>query len=140
MWSADDGPFEGKHYRLAETLCSPQPLHRPRVLIGGTGEKKTLRLVAQYADACNLFAGADPAGTAAKLQVLERHCADVGRDPAEVDRTILYVGPLDDAFLPAMEAYAALGVSTVHVMPPAGPPEQWVAERLAPVVPRLRDL
>ena len=61
MWSDDDGPFEGEHYRLGRTLNSPQPLRRPHppILIGGGGEKKTLRLVAQYAQACNLFGGDD---------------------------------------------------------------------------------
>ena len=58
MWSDDDGPYEGRHYQLAETICSPRPISspRPRILIGGSGERKTLRLVARYADACNLFA------------------------------------------------------------------------------------
>lgn len=142
MWGEETGPFEGKHYRLAETLCSPRPLRAPRILVGGSGEKKTLRLVAQYGDACNLFA-ADPDPVAHKLRVLDEHCAAVGRDPAEVDRTILYVGGgLDDTdeFLGRMEAYAAMGISTVHLMPPAGAPEQWVAETLAPLVPRLQAL
>ncbi|MGH3932269.1 MAG: LLM class F420-dependent oxidoreductase, partial [Pseudonocardiaceae bacterium] len=60
MWSDDEGPYEGKHFRLAETICRPAPLSspRPKVLIGGSGERKTLRFVARYADACNLF----PAG------------------------------------------------------------------------------
>jgi F420-dependent oxidoreductase-like protein len=143
MWSDDNGPFTGKHYQLAETLCSPQPLHRPRVMVGGSGERKTLRLVAQYADACNLFAG-DTSTVAAKLEVLRRHCEDVGRTYDEIDKTILYVGPngsLDDrdAFVRDMEGYAELGVSTVHVMP-TGRLEQWVAERVAPVVPALHSL
>ena len=64
MWSEDDGPFEGRHYRLAETLNSPQPLRTPPILVGGGGEKKTLRLVAKYADRCNLFVSPDPAGPA----------------------------------------------------------------------------
>ena len=57
MWSDDDGPYEGRHYRLAETICSPRPIRqpRPRILVGGSGERKTLRLVARYADACNLM-------------------------------------------------------------------------------------
>lgn len=61
MWDPENnGPFEGTHYQLAETLCAPQPLHRPTVLIGGSGERKTLRLVAQYGDACNLFGSSPP--------------------------------------------------------------------------------
>ena len=85
MWSDDNGPYEGRHYRLDETLCSPMPVStpRPRILIGGGGERKTLRLVAQYADACNLFGGPDE--VAHKLDVLRRHCDAVGRDP-ERDR------------------------------------------------------
>ena len=72
MWSDDDGPYEGKHYRLAETLCSPPPVQQPRptLMIGGAGEKKTLRLVARYADACNLF-GSDRDVVAHKLEVLQ---------------------------------------------------------------------
>src|ERR1700727_211814 len=75
MWSDDDGPYQGDHYQLAETICSPRPLQtpRPRILIGGSGERKTLRLVAQYADACNLVA-ISPEVVAHKLEVLERHC------------------------------------------------------------------
>jgi F420-dependent oxidoreductase-like protein len=97
MWSDDDGPYTGTHYQLAETLCVPQPVRRPhpRILIGGSGEKKTLRLVAQYADACNLFdTGAD--GVRHKLEVLERHCADVGRDPAEIERSCGVQGQPDE--------------------------------------------
>jgi F420-dependent oxidoreductase-like protein len=65
MWSDDDGPFEGKYYQLAETICSPRPIQQPapKILIGGSGERKTPKLVARYADACNLFA-ADPAEVA----------------------------------------------------------------------------
>src|SRR6476646_5102623 len=90
MWSDDNGVYEGKHYRLEETLCSPMPVSspRPRIMIGGSGERKTLRLVAQYADACNIFGGADE--VAHKLDVLRRHCDAVGRDPNEIEVTATY--------------------------------------------------
>ena len=94
MWSDDDGPFEGTHYRLAETICAPQPLHRVPVMVGGNGERKTLRLVAQHADACNLVLGGDdPAAEARhKLAVLRAHCEDVGRPYDEVRRTAMLPG------------------------------------------------
>jgi F420-dependent oxidoreductase-like protein len=86
MWSEDDGPYEGKHYHLARTLNSPQSLSRPHppILVGGAGERKTLRLVAQYADACNIF---DTPELAHKLQVLREHCERLGRDYDEIEKT-----------------------------------------------------
>jgi len=92
MWSDDDSPYTGTHYKLGRTLNSPQSLRRPHppILIGGGGEKKTLRLVAQYADACNLFDnGLGPEGIPRKLDVLRRHCEDVGRDYADIEKTVL---------------------------------------------------
>jgi F420-dependent oxidoreductase-like protein len=91
MWSDNNGPYEGKYYRLAETLCNPQPLSQPHppVLIGGGGEQKTLRLVAQYADACNLFARIGIDSVRAKLDVLKRHCDAVGRDYTQIEKTAL---------------------------------------------------
>ena len=88
MWSGSEAPFDGKHYHLARTLNSPQVLSRPHppILIGGAGEKKTLRLVARYADACNI-AVYDPAQAAHKLEVLREHCATEGRDYAEIEKT-----------------------------------------------------
>lgn len=89
MWSDDNGAYRGKHNHLAETLCSPQPLSRPRppVLVAGGGERKTLRLVAQYADACNLFG--TPELVAPKLEILKRHCSALGRDYASIEKTTL---------------------------------------------------
>jgi F420-dependent oxidoreductase-like protein len=89
MWSDDDGPYHGKHNQLDRTLCSPQPLSRPHppILVAGGGEKKTLRLVAQYADACNVFG--EPAAAAAKLAILKGHCDALGRDYDTIDRTTL---------------------------------------------------
>jgi F420-dependent oxidoreductase-like protein len=91
MWSGQRTPYQGTHYQLTETLNSPQPLTRPHppILIGGSGEKKTLRLVAQYADACNLFAGAGIAVVRHKLDVLKQHCERLGRDYATIEKTTL---------------------------------------------------
>jgi F420-dependent oxidoreductase-like protein len=88
MWSDSEAPYEGKHYHLERTLNSPQPLTRPRppILIGGGGERKTLRLVAKYADAWNISAY-DLKETAHKIDVLRQHCADVGRDYDEIEKT-----------------------------------------------------
>lgn len=89
MWRGDEKPYRGRHYSLERPLNSPQSLSRPHppIMIGGGGEKKTLRLVAQYADACNLFAGRDEAR---KLDVLRQHCEAVGRDYDTVYKTAYY--------------------------------------------------
>jgi F420-dependent oxidoreductase-like protein len=91
MWSAEVKPYSGKHYHLEEAMNNPPPLSRPHppVMIGGMGEKKTLRLVAQYADACNLFAYGGAGTIRHKLEVLRRHCENVGRDYEEIERTAL---------------------------------------------------
>ncbi len=87
-WSGDGSPFHGKYYSLEEPLLSPEAVSkpRPRILIGGSGEQKTLRLVARYADACHINAS-DPAEGRRKLDVLRQHCADVGRDEGEIEKT-----------------------------------------------------
>ncbi|MDN5919543.1 MAG: LLM class F420-dependent oxidoreductase [Pseudonocardia sp.] len=115
MWSDDEGTFEGKHYRLGRTLNVPQSLTRPHppILIGGGGEKKTLRLVAQYAQACNLFGGPD---LERKLDVLRQRCDEVGRDYDDVEKTVM--APLDPsdptALVEQLQGYAKLGVQHVH--------------------------
>ena len=113
MWSGEAKPYQGRHYQLAETLCVPAPLHEPHppILIGGQGEKKTLRLVAEYGDACNLFDYAGPAEVARKLDVLRGHCEAVGRPYEDIERTSL---------------------STVHLAPGA--------ESVADVIARLEAL
>lgn len=92
MWSDDEGPFDGRFTNAQRLLNSPQPLSRPYppIMIGGGGEKKTLRLVAQYGDACNLF---NTSELPRKLDVLRQHCADVGRDYDEITKTVYH--PLD---------------------------------------------
>ena len=92
MWEGDESPYAGQHYQLERPLNVPQSLRRPHppILIGGGGEKKTLRLVAQYADACNLFdLGLGPEGIPRKLEIIRQHCEDVGRDYAEIEKTCL---------------------------------------------------
>ncbi|MFF2327876.1 MULTISPECIES: LLM class F420-dependent oxidoreductase [unclassified Streptomyces] len=137
MWSDDNGPFQGRHYRLAETLCVPEPIgERPPIMIGGGGERKTLLLVARYADACNLFAtGQDE--VAHKLDVLRAHCRAEGRDYDAIAKTVMYNGPVldrPDRFLADAEAYADLGITEIQVLPDRHPVSftQQVAERLVP--------
>jgi F420-dependent oxidoreductase-like protein len=88
MWRGDESPFEGEHYKLERPLNSPPALRRPHppILIGGGGEKKTLRLVAKYADACNLFGNEE---LPRKLDVLREHCEREGRDYGEIEKTAL---------------------------------------------------
>jgi F420-dependent oxidoreductase-like protein len=108
MWSDQNGPYHGKYYQLTETLNSPQPLSKPHppILIGGGGEKKTLRLVAQYADACNLFAQMGIDSVQAKLDVLKRHCDTAGRDYAEIEKTTLGTVHLEPGHLSTTDVIA----------------------------------
>lgn len=140
MWSDDDGPYEGTHYRLAETLSHPQPLTRPHppILIGGGGEKKTLLLVARYAQACNLFA-TSAEDVANKLDVLRGHCDAEGRDYDAITKTAVIPRPVLadlDGSLALVEELAKLGVSEVQVMPDRHPVE-FATEVVEKVVPRL---
>ena len=119
MCSGDEGPYTGRHYRLGRTLNSPMPLSqpRPRILIGGGGETKTLRLVARYADACNLFAGPE---LERKLDVLREHCRAEGRDYDSLEKTVTYRFDVGDdgsgveELLADLERMSALGVDVVH--------------------------
>jgi F420-dependent oxidoreductase-like protein len=88
MWSGEVKPFNGKHYQLPEPICRPLPLSKPHppILIGGGGERKTLRLVARYGDACNLFVTPD---LPHKLDVLKEHCAAENRPYEEIEKTVL---------------------------------------------------
>lgn len=145
MWSDNDGPYQSKHYHLAETINLPQPPRgRVPILIGGEGEKKTLRLTAQYSDACNLFGGPEPEDierTKHKLAVLRDHCTRLGTDYDAIEKTILYRGaPIEekDAFLRQLERYAELGISLVTVMPPAYQnPAEWARQVVTDLVPRV---
>jgi F420-dependent oxidoreductase-like protein len=91
MWSGSEEPYQGKYYQLERPLNSPQTLQRPHppILIGGVGERKTLRLVAQYADACNIFARLGDEEIKRKFEVLRQHCDAIGRPYGDIQKTTL---------------------------------------------------
>jgi F420-dependent oxidoreductase-like protein len=119
MWAADASPFHGSHHRAEQPISSPPPLTRPRppILVGGMGERKTLRLVAEYADACNLFDIPDGGKTIRhKLDVLARHCEELDRDPATIETTLssrLAPGETAEQFAERCADLAAHGVDHV---------------------------
>ncbi|AZS83540.1 LLM class F420-dependent oxidoreductase [Streptomyces griseoviridis] len=143
MWDPENnGPFEGRHYRLAETLCVPAPVSEPRpeIMIGGSGEKKTLRLVARHGDACNLFA-TSPDEVRHKIDVLRGHCDTEGRDFGDIRVTITHMGEGDvDTVVRGLSGYAKLGIDTVIFGPRTGDVAAWIEEFAAPAVPRLAEL
>jgi F420-dependent oxidoreductase-like protein len=144
MWSADDGPYHGAHYDLAETMNVPPPVRRPRppILIGGSGERKLLRLVAKYADMNNLFP-TSPQEVQHKLDVLARHCDEVGRDRSEIRDTMLArVGPDTDVdeLVATIEPYARLGMTHLQVSLLGEEPARTVEQVVAPIVERLREV
>jgi F420-dependent oxidoreductase-like protein len=132
MWEDDRSPFEGRHLRLERPVGNPRPLARPHppILVGGAGERKTLRLVARYADACNLFDIPDGGRTIRhKLEVLSRHCEEVGRPFEEIEKTVstrLNADETATAFAERCAALAELGLDHAVVVTP-GP---WTEERV----------
>jgi F420-dependent oxidoreductase-like protein len=144
MWSDDDGPYRGAHYQLDETLCHPGPVSepRPRIMIGGGGERKTLRLVASYADACNIIG--PPAELAHKIDVLRRHCDVVGRDIGEIEITTMFrdLGrdPTSDDILRGAESFARLGVATLVTSPVGDDPAASLEATFGPAIDRLKAI
>ena len=147
MWSDDDGPFDGKHYHLGRTLNSPQALRKPHppILIGGGGEKKTLRLVARHADACNIGIY-DIAEAAHKLDVLRQHCEAEGRPYEAIEKTGQYRYNLGEngenvqATIEYLHQAAELGFSQVHgsLIGVSNPRQlDLLAERVIPAVAKL---
>jgi F420-dependent oxidoreductase-like protein len=144
MWSDNDGPYDGKHYQLAETICEPQPVRRPPILIGGGGEKKTLRLVAQYADVWNSTDSEIDVLTH-KIDVLTRHCDTVGRDVAEIRKTVgLFEDPFEnlDGYLRKLERFSELGVDMINtgLMPGTPDPAGFVKRFGEEVMPKLSEI
>jgi F420-dependent oxidoreductase-like protein len=139
MWSDSEEPYNGKHYQLGRTLNSPQNLQRPRpyLLIGGAGEKKTLRLVARYADACNLPSRPD---TPRKLEVLRQHCAAAGRDYDEIEKTsMLTIDPTTtrDEFLKVASGLRAAGFAATYVFAKGITEPEKITDLLGSAVPEL---
>jgi F420-dependent oxidoreductase-like protein len=145
MWAGDDAPFDGLHYRAARPLNSPRSITRPRppILIGGTGEKRTLPLVARCADACNVFDIPDGGTTIRrKLDVLAEHCATVGRQYEAIEKTVsTRLGPDESAaaFADRCGALAELGLDHVVVLT-SGPWTPEAVERLVDAVPAVRRI
>jgi F420-dependent oxidoreductase-like protein len=145
MWSGDAAPFDGAHYRLADPVSAPAPASRPRppILIGGTGEQRTLRLVAQYADACNVFDIPDGGQTVRrKLDVLARHCADLGRPYEEIEKTLstrLNPGESSDEFARRAAAARELGMEHLVLVSSTAWSTEDIAT-LAGAIPKIRAL
>ena len=146
MWSGDEQPYRGKHYQLDRTLNSPQSLSRPRpgILIGGSGEKKTLRLVARFADACNLFPSPE---LPQKLEVLRAHCQDVSRSYDEIEKTAIFRfdvgenGEKVDEVIAQLHWFAGMGVETVIgsvIDVWKIKPLEIIGERVIPAVAKLK--
>ena len=145
MWSDSEEPYDGKHYQLGRTLNSPQSVRRPHppILIGGGGEKKTLRMVAQYAQACNLF---DSPDLPRKLEVLREHCERLGTDYDAIAKTVMYQldpgpngGKVDDV-LEHLRELAGHGVTHAHMRALDGSRTDWlelIGDRIIPEAAQL---
>jgi len=140
MWSGSEEPFDGEYYHLGRTLNSPQPLQsgHPYLMIGGGGEKRTLKLVAQYADACNISAGPE---TAHKLDVLRAHCEAVGRDYDTIEKTaMMQITPSStaDDVIRTGEQLAGLGYTALYVYATGIRTPRSIIDVLGEAVGRLR--
>ncbi len=131
--------FRGRHYRLTDAMCQPKPIQRPRppLVIGGKGEKRTLRIAARWADQWN-FPNGEPAELRHKIEVLHSHCAALGRDPADIEISVKAEADIEPgAFAQLTAAYREVGAQHIiaHFPAPHDPAVLGVfAEHLAPVV------
>ncbi|SEE43731.1 LLM class F420-dependent oxidoreductase [Jiangella alba] len=142
LWTQPRTTFAGRHYRIDDAVAEPKPVQSPYppIWIGGTGRKRTLRIAAQYADAWNASADVDPERFADLSGVLDAHCADVGRDPGQIRRTVQRpLGDSPDDVLAQVEAYARAGADDVVLITQAGTAEAQ-ATAAAELLPRLRSI
>jgi F420-dependent oxidoreductase-like protein len=141
LWTEPTTTFDGKHYQIEEAIAEPKPVQKPYppIWIGGSGRKRTLRLVAEHADVWNM-AGSDPAEFTDLSGVLDRHCEDVGRDPAEIRRSV-QLRPGEDVgqMLPIVEEFAGLGVTEFILITTGGTAESQ-ATQAAELLPELRGV
>ena len=142
LWTQPRTTFEGQHYRLREAVAEPKPVQQPHppIWIGGSGPKRTLRIAAEYADVWNA-AGGSPEEVATSSAILDQHCADVGRDPGQIRRSVqVGVGEEDLSQTRAtIESYVRVGV-TDFLLVTRGDDPQAIGEQLAAQLARLRDL
>jgi F420-dependent oxidoreductase-like protein len=141
LWSEPTTTFNGRHYQLQDAIAEPKPVQRPHppIWIGGMGPKRTLPLVAEYADVWNA-SGGEPAAVAGASAILDRHCADIGRDPAQIRRSVqLPVRDDADALLRTIEEFTRVGI-TEPLLILVGDDLVARAEKLAELLPRLRSI
>lgn len=141
LWTEPRTTFEGRHYRLADAIAEPKPMQRPYppIWIGAAGRRRALRIAAEHADVWNLVGGSpDDVGELAR--VLDAHCAEIGRDPAEIRRTVqVWLPQAAEDILPQIERYAEAGVSEVILIVTGGTAEEQASEA-ATLLPRLRTV
>jgi alkanesulfonate monooxygenase SsuD/methylene tetrahydromethanopterin reductase-like flavin-dependent oxidoreductase (luciferase family) len=129
MWTEEPfASFEGKYYQIHNAYCNPKPIQKPTppILVGGSGEKRTLKIVAKYADACNLFGSAETVKK--KLEILEAHCKSVGRDYDSILKTKLGVVVIDNdgrkAKKTVQQAFMGMPEAQLREFAIYGPPEE----------------
>ena len=140
LWTQPSTSFEGKHYQLVDAIAEPKPMQRPYppIWVGGTGRRRTLRLVAEHADVWNA-PGGTPEEIAELSEVLDRHCADVGRDPAEIRRSVqIHVARDGDKMEELITGFLAVGATEIILTMAGSPVER--SEQLAERLPALRAL
>ncbi|MBO0830120.1 MAG: LLM class F420-dependent oxidoreductase [Streptosporangiales bacterium] len=141
LWTQPRTTFDGRHYQVKDAVALPKPVQQPHppIWIGGSGPKRTLRITAEYADVWNA-AGGTPEAVAESGEILDRHCADVGRDPAAVRRSVqLGVGDDADELLRQTEAFARVGITEILLILRSDDTVA-EAERTAELLPRLREV
>ncbi|OOC55751.1 MULTISPECIES: LLM class F420-dependent oxidoreductase [Nocardiopsis] len=141
MWSDDEGSYQGRHYKLDRTLDSPRNLSDPHpyLMVGGSGERKTLRMVAQYADACNVFGGP---GSERKLDVLRSHCEALGRDYDRIEKTTTFSFTPDSTrgeLVRQLLEMRRVGFTVAYVFGQGFSDPRRAVELLASVLPEIAD-